>query len=256
MMRGAAIFGTLVGGVVLAAGLTAPPIEALGPGLIPANCVRVQGSPSMALVCHEGMPTPERARPTLPPSGGVAERALSPSFAAAVRDAATMRLPLPTWLPAGVLRWEAEIHQAAAEAGLDPLALAILVSIECPSGNPNCGSYAGAVGLTQFMPGTADAVAARSGIPCWNRTDPVVSLRCGAYHFVELLSMCGDVWQEGQEADAIACAGSAYNAGPGYIPAMRRHILAGGDPRTAPIPAQTRQWVTLAMDRWHQAGRR
>ena len=76
------------------------------------------------------------------------------------------RTPLPTWLPAGVLSWEAEIHEASERAGLDPLMLAILVSIECPSGNPECGSYMGAHGLAQFMPGTAAAVEARSGLPC------------------------------------------------------------------------------------------
>ncbi len=249
MMRGAAIFGTLVGGVVLAAGLTAPPITATGPGLIPANCVRVQGTPNGALVCYEHQPTPERRAATVPP-------AILEVIPATARPTANVRLPLPTWLPAGVLRWEAEIHAAAAEAGLDPLALAILVSIECPSGNPNCGSYAGAVGLSQFMPGTADAVGQRSGIPCWNRTDPAVSLRCGAYHFVELLSMCGAVWQDGRESPALACAGAGYNAGPGYIPAMVRHIQAGGSLRAAPVPGQTQDWINMALDRWAQGGRR
>lgn len=165
------------------------------------------------------------------------------------------RAPLPTWLPAGVLGWEPEIHEASERAGLDPLMLAILVSIECPSGNPECGSYAGAHGLSQFMPGTAAAVETRSGLPCSDRMDPVTSLRCGAYHFVELLSMCGAIWSPDAEADAIACAGASYNAGPGYAPVMVAHVKAGGDPKTAPIPAETRRWVTMAVDMWRRAGR-
>lgn len=163
--------------------------------------------------------------------------------------------PLPSWLPAGVLSWEAEIRTASREAGLDPLALAILMSIECPSGNANCGSWAGAVGLTQFMPATADAVESRSGIPCSDRTDGPTSLRCGAYHFVELLQSCGSLWYHGREANALACAGTGYSAGAGYIPAFKAHVLAGGDPRTAPIPSETRLWVSKALDMWTRAGR-
>lgn len=163
--------------------------------------------------------------------------------------------PLPSWLPAGVLSWEAEIRTASSEAGLDPLALAILMSIECPSGNANCGSFAGAVGLTQFMPATADAVESRSGIPCSDRTDGETSLRCGAYHFVELLQSCSELWYHGHEGDALACAGTGYSAGAGYIPAFKAHVQAGGDPRTAPIPSETRLWVSKALDMWTRAGR-
>ena len=163
--------------------------------------------------------------------------------------------PLPSWLPAGVLSWEAEIRTASSEAGLDPLALAILMSIECPSGNANCGSWAGAVGLAQFMPATADAVESRSGIPCSDRTDGETSLRCGAYHFVELLQSCSELWYHGREGDALACAGTGYSAGAGYIPAFKAHVLAGGDPRTAPIPSETRLWVSKALDMWTRAGR-
>lgn len=163
--------------------------------------------------------------------------------------------PLPRWLPAGVLSWEAEIRAASSEAGLDPLALAILMSIECPSGNANCGSWAGAVGLTQFMSQTADAVESRSGIPCSDRTDGQTSLRCGAYHFVELLQSCSALWYNGREGNALACAGTGYSAGAGYIPAFKAHVLAGGDPRTAPIPSETRLWVSKALDMWTKAGR-
>lgn len=163
--------------------------------------------------------------------------------------------PLPSWLPAGVLSWEAEIRTASSEAGLDPLALAILMSIECPSGNANCGSFAGAVGLTQFMPATADAVESRSGIPCSDRTDGETSLRCGAYHFVELLQSCSELWYHGREGNALACAGTGYSAGAGYIPAFKAHVQAGGDPRTAPIPSETRLWVSKALDMWTRAGR-
>lgn len=164
--------------------------------------------------------------------------------------------PLPSWLPAGVLSWEAEIRTASSEAGLDPLALAILMSIECPSGNEHCGSWAGAKGLTQFMPATADAVESRSGIPCSDRTDGPTSLRCGAYHFVELLQSCSGLWYHGREGDALACAGTGYSAGAGYIPAFKAHVQAGGDPRTAPIPSETRLWVSKALDMWTKAGRK
>lgn len=223
------------------------------------NCVALTGHPG-AVVCNGRVLAAEAATV---PTGGQAAGELTDAFrkavtgAAAPRPTANPQEPLPTWLPVGVLAWEDEIREASARVQLDPLALAILVAIECQSGNPGCRSHIDppAVGLAQFMSGTAAAVEQRSGLPCSDRTDGPTSLRCGAYHLVELLSMCGALWRQDAEGDALACAGTGYSAGAGYIPAMKAHVRAGGDPRTAPIPAETRLWVSKALDMWRRAGR-
>lgn len=167
------------------------------------------------------------------------------------------RAPLPTWLPAGVLQYEAEIRQAARDVGLDPLALAILAAIECPSGNAGCTSYVGARGLAQVMPATAASIELATGYPCRDQAhDPLTSLRCGGWYYVQCLRAAAPLWAEGREVDAIAAAGSGYNGGPGFIPAIVRHVQAGGSVCSAPVPAESQRWCSMAKDMWERAGRR
>lgn len=246
-MKGAAWFAAGVAAVVFVRLTT---VQGQG------DCVPLPGHPG-AVVCGVKVASGGHVALAAPLEGAATVETILADALATPLPTPNMRAPLPTWLPAGVLMWEDEIREASARVQLDPLALAILVAIECPSGNAGCRSHIDppAVGLTQFMPGTADAVELRSGLPCSDRTDGPTSLRCGAYHLVELLSMCGALWRQDAEGDALACAGTGYSAGPGYIPAMKAHIRAGGDPRTAPIPAETRLWVSKALDMWTRAGR-
>jgi soluble lytic murein transglycosylase-like protein len=95
----------------------------------------------------------------------------------------------------------AEIDAAAASNGIDPALLKGLVSQE--SGfDPNARSGAGAVGLTQLMPGTA------AGLGVSNPLDPAQSLQGGAKYLRQQLDRFG-----GDERLALA----AYNAGPGAV---------------------------------------
>jgi soluble lytic murein transglycosylase-like protein len=103
-------------------------------------------------------------------------------------------------LPAGT-PYAAEITTAAQANGLDPALLAGLIKQE--SGfNPNAGSGAGARGLTQLMPGTAQ------GLGVNNVLDPVQSINGGAKYLKQQLDAFG-----GDTAKALA----AYNAGPGAV---------------------------------------
>ncbi|MBX3119388.1 MAG: lytic transglycosylase domain-containing protein [Fimbriimonadaceae bacterium] len=92
------------------------------------------------------------------------------------------------------------IDQAAARAGIDPGLLDALVATE--SGyNPNARSSAGAMGLTQLMPGTAKSLGV---------TDPFnaqQNLMGGANYLAKMIDKYGDV--------RLALA--AYNAGPGAV---------------------------------------
>jgi soluble lytic murein transglycosylase-like protein len=101
----------------------------------------------------------------------------------------------------GTTDFESEINAAATSNGIDPALLKGLVQQE--SGfDPNARSGAGAVGLTQLMPGTAAALGVT------DPTDPVQSLQAGARYLREQLDRFG-----GDERLALA----AYNAGPGAV---------------------------------------
>jgi soluble lytic murein transglycosylase-like protein len=110
------------------------------------------------------------------------------------------------------------IEQAAARYGLDPSVLYGLIQQE--SGfNPSARSGAGALGLTQLMPGTAASLGVTEPL------DPAQSIEGGARYLSQLLQQFG-----GNTADALA----AYNAGPGAVQQY------GGVP---PYP-ETQQYVT------------
>jgi soluble lytic murein transglycosylase-like protein len=101
----------------------------------------------------------------------------------------------------GTTSFESEINAAATSNGVDPALLKGLVAQE--SGfDPNARSGAGAVGLTQLMPGTAAALGVT------DPTDPAQSLQGGARYLREQLDRFG-----GDERMALA----AYNAGPGAV---------------------------------------
>ncbi len=136
-------------------------------------------------------------------SGTPAAQQTTSSFAGALASAqapATQTSPSATGT-AGSTAFGAEIDAAAASNGIDPALLKGLVSQE--SGfDPNARSGAGAVGLTQLMPGTAASLGVT------NPLDPAQSLQGGAKYLRQQLDRFG-----GDERLALA----AYNAGPGAV---------------------------------------
>jgi soluble lytic murein transglycosylase-like protein len=127
--------------------------------------------------------------------------AATTSFAGALAAAQTSPTAAPAAGAAGSTAFEAEINTAAQSNGIDPALLKGLVSQE--SGfNPSARSGAGAVGLTQLMPGTAAALGVT------NPLDPVQSLQGGAKYLRQQLDRFG-----GDDKLALA----AYNAGPGAV---------------------------------------
>jgi soluble lytic murein transglycosylase-like protein len=126
------------------------------------------------------------------------------SFAGALASAqapATQTSPTAATGTDGSTAFGAEIDAAAASNGIDPALLKGLVSQE--SGfDPNARSGAGAVGLTQLMPGTAASLGVT------NPLDPAQSLQGGAKYLRQQLDRFG-----GDERLALA----AYNAGPGAV---------------------------------------
>lgn len=88
---------------------------------------------------------------------------------------------------AGLIGPEAERN------GLDPMWLYALIRQE--SGyNPFAASWAGAWGLTQFIPSTAQDTARRLGVPDFRMEDmnkPVVSIRFGAWYAAQQIKAAG-----------------------------------------------------------------
>ncbi len=119
----------------------------------------------------------------------------------------------------GVLRvegWAPEIRRAAAEAGLaEPWLLAGLVLAES-RGRPEALSPAGAAGLGQLLPGTADEVADRHGIP-GPPFAPGDNLRLAARYLAFLLER----WQGDRDLALLS-----YRLGPARV--ARELEAAGG----------------------------
>ena len=94
-------------------------------------------------------------------------------------------------------------------AGLSPALVLAVIQVES-AGNNFAVSPVGALGLMQLRPATAEAVAARAGLP-WRgwRTlfDPVANVRLGVRYLEELVCRFG----------SVSTALAAYNWGPTRI---------------------------------------
>jgi hypothetical protein len=119
-------------------------------------------------------------------------------------------LPEGAWvskLPAAGQAIAGSIEAAAREAGIDPALLAAVVRHES-NFDQSVVSHAGAIGLAQLMPGTAEWLGV-------NPHDPEQNLRGGARYLREQLDRFG----------SVDLALAAYNAGPNRV------AQAGGVPQ-------------------------
>lgn len=186
-----------------------------------------------------------------------ASQALTDSFSSAVLTAAAPR-PTPAVAFTGVAaHYQDEIMEGSRTSGVDPLALAILLSIECPSGDPACLSYAGARGLFQVMPGTARGIEIATGFPCTSQAyDPQTSINCGSWYFAQQMRLASALWSPGRDSDLLGAAGMLYNGGPGWWPKIRDHMASGGEICSAPVTGQQQSWCTKMVTAWAEAGRK
>jgi soluble lytic murein transglycosylase len=130
-------------------------------------------------------------------AASVAMLAMSPLFHKAVKE---LQLPL---------RHEDVIRQQAADKGLDPSLIAAVIYVESRFRDQT--SEAGAKGLMQLLPSTADYIATLSGGTEFEQGDlatPQINIAYGSWYLAYLLRK-----YEGSEVLALA----AYNAGEGKV---------------------------------------
>jgi soluble lytic murein transglycosylase-like protein len=130
-------------------------------------------------------------------------------------------------LPPGAARWQASIDRAARANGIDPKLLTAVVWVE--SGfRQDAVSHAGAIGLAQLMPGTADQLAV-------DPYDPDQNLDGGARFLSAMIDRFG----------RTDLALAAYNAGPARVGSL----WDGGDG----VPV-AEGYVTAVFDKYKQLG--
>ncbi len=148
-----------------------------------------------------------------------------------VADRAVKEVTLP-------LRHEDVIRQQARDKGLDPALIAAVIYAESRFRDQT--SHAGARGLMQITPRTADEIARRSGGTAFEQGDlatPQINIAYGSWYLAWLIDHYG-----GNEMLAIA----AYNAGTGNVD---RWIARdpGLEPGEIPFP-ETRAYVSRVQE--------
>ena len=140
-------------------------------------------------------------------------------------DKAVKEIALP-------LRHEDIIRQQAADKGLDPALIAGVIYAESRFRDQT--SHAGAKGLMQLLPSTADDIARKSGGTAFvqgDLADPQVNISYGSFYLRYLLKRYGG---------NVVLAVAAYNAGEGRVDQWifaARHRRRGVRPRAPhPVP--------------------
>jgi soluble lytic murein transglycosylase len=141
------------------------------------------------------------------------------------------------------LRHEDIIRQQAHDKGLDPSLIAGVIYVESRFRDQT--SVAGAKGLMQILPSTADYIARKSGGTAFEQGDlatPQINIAYGSWYLRYLLEH-----YHGNELLAIA----AYNAGEGKVDQWYREASARGEDFEAathiPFP-ETRSYVGSVLE--------
>ena len=121
------------------------------------------------------------------------------------------------WIPQTVKRWDPIISEMAKKYDIDPTTIAILMTMES-GGYAKAESEAGAVGLMQITPPTADDIAKKylkKPVTQYNLLDPRTNIEFGAAYMAYLRDEFGDRSQGPSWDYTMELVAAAYNGGPG-----------------------------------------
>jgi soluble lytic murein transglycosylase len=151
----------------------------------------------------------------------------------------------PSWYTKTVypLKYAGAIRAGAARYDLDPALVAAVAYAESKF-DEHALSSAGAVGLMQILPDTADQIAAQSGGVTFTAADlenPRINVRYGSYYLRQAL--------DAYDGDARAAVAS-YNAGMGVVGEWVKLAHADGhELRLKDIPyPETRAYVQKVLE--------
>jgi hypothetical protein len=155
------------------------------------------------------------------------------------------QMPRPLLELAYPLAYPSLIQAAAAENGLSPLLLLAMIRQESFF-NPLAVSPAGALGLTQVMPSTADGISANLGLQDFSTSDllqPQVSIEFGAYYLGSQLRQF-----DGNLYFALA----AYNAGSDNTARWRQSLPTSDMDLFVELIdfSETRSYVKLVLENY------
>jgi soluble lytic murein transglycosylase len=174
-----------------------------------------------------------RRRATL--VGGVALVAVAVASLVRPVNRAVQEITLP-------LKHEDIIRQQAAEKHVDPALIAAVIYTESHFRDQT--SHAGATGLMQLMPQTADYIARKSGGTRFERSDlatPQINIAYGTWYLRYLLT---------KYHDNVTLTLAAYNAGEGKVDEWWRGARARGEhfdvAEHIPFP-ETRDYVERVL---------
>ena len=140
--------------------------------------------------------------------------------------------------------WADMVFEQSARYSVDPL-LVLAVMRQESSFDPRAQSPAQAMGLTQVVPSTAQAIAARLGRENFNVRDlfkPAVSLEFGSWYLAQLLKE----WN-GRPIHALA----AYNAGSGNVTRWQQRFGPDPDVLVELLPfTETQTYVRIVYDNY------
>ena len=159
-----------------------------------------------------------------------------PALIAPFADRAVQEVTLP-------LRHDDIIRQQAADKHLDPSLIAAVIYTESRFRDET--SHAGAKGLMQILPSTADYIARKSGGTAFEQGDlatPQINIAYGSWYLRYLLD---------RYHGSVVLTLAAYNAGEGKVDQWWQAAVARGEPfRVAshiPFP-ETRTYVGRVLD--------
>ena len=139
------------------------------------------------------------------------------------------------------LRYEVVVRGHAANYRLDPALVAAVIYAESKF-DSGTRSGAGAIGLMQLLPSTAQGIADRTGGRAYRPSDlldPEINVRYGSWYLRHLLD------HYGSRPDALELSLAAYNAGQANVDRWLDATPAG---RRVAIPfSETRAYVARVL---------